>query len=503
MAEKSVWWTTGATGDGASEYTQAEAIRVWRQQWLGDNTAEGVHPNYLNELEVTGTASPVSINTGAALVYGFPYWNSAAVTKTIATPSASTRVDRVVLRANWTAQTVRIEVLTGTEGVPTPPTLTQSDGATWEISLAEVSITTGGVITVTDDRSWVHANIRVNADMLDAAIAGDGLQGGDGSALAVGAGDGIDVAADSVAVDVDDLVGAGIESDGANNFRIAAAAAGDGLKGGGGSALAVEPNDFAGAGLEDDGADNLRIAAAAAGDGLQGGSGSALAVDVSDFAGTGLEDDGSENLRIAVAAAGDGLVGGGGSALAVNPDNVGIEISADAVQLKDEGHGPSKHANRQRTFFVPFQTTINLTDSTFYLDLDTGSGWPKTPDNKFSVATGAFVVPDDYVSGLQVQGIYSFDFGASGNYYCKCVVNTGYCGGDTQARGQASSGWLARPVLSADYLDCIPAVTAPGTPQAGDIINLSLQRDATNAADTANSDLVMFVGWKVTYTADE
>jgi hypothetical protein len=42
--------------------------------------------------------------------------------------------------------------------------------------------------------------------------------------------------------------------------------------------LAVEPADFAGTGLEDDGSDNLRIATAAAGNGLTGGGGSALAV---------------------------------------------------------------------------------------------------------------------------------------------------------------------------------------------------------------------------------
>lgn len=44
--------------------------------------------------------------------------------------------------------------------------------------------------------------------------------------------------------------------------------------------LAVDVSDFAGAGLEDDGAENLRIAALAAGDGLTGGGGAALAMDL-------------------------------------------------------------------------------------------------------------------------------------------------------------------------------------------------------------------------------
>jgi len=59
---------------------------------------------------------------------------------------------------------------------------------------------------------------------------------------------------------------------------------GDGLQAtdggaGGDYVLDVDVSDFAGAGLEDDGAENLRIAAAAAGDGLTGGGGGALAVD--------------------------------------------------------------------------------------------------------------------------------------------------------------------------------------------------------------------------------
>lgn len=60
--------------------------------------------------------------------------------------------------------------------------------------------------------------------------------------------------------------------------------AGDGLSGGGGTPLSVDVAAIAGAGLESDGSNNLRIAASAAGAGLTGGAGLALAVG----AGTGL-----------------------------------------------------------------------------------------------------------------------------------------------------------------------------------------------------------------------
>lgn len=59
------------------------------------------------------------------------------------------------------------------------------------------------------------------------------------SSVTYTAGDGIDLTGLSFSADVSDFAGAGIEDDGANNLRIAAAAAGAGLTGGGGSALAV------------------------------------------------------------------------------------------------------------------------------------------------------------------------------------------------------------------------------------------------------------------------
>jgi len=83
----------------------------------------------------------------------------------------------------------------------------------------------------------------------------------------------------TLSVKVSDFAGAGLGHDGSNNLRIATTAAGDGLQGGGGSALAVKVSDIAGTGLQDDGLNNLRIATTAAGDGLTGGGGSALAVD--------------------------------------------------------------------------------------------------------------------------------------------------------------------------------------------------------------------------------
>lgn len=78
----------------------------------------------------------------------------------------------------------------------------------------------------------------------------------------------------------------------------------------------------------------VRIAAAAAGNGLSGGGGSALAVNTGTASATGLEVS-SDTVRIATAAAGNGLQGGGGAALSVKADGAssGLSIASTGVKV--------------------------------------------------------------------------------------------------------------------------------------------------------------------------
>ena len=117
----------------------------------------------LNQLAPTANgANTVAVNTGGALVDGKPYYNSASVDVNI--PSASgggnTRIDRVVLRAGWAAQTVRITRIAGTDAAsPTAPAMTQTPGTTYDISLCTVLVDTAGAVTVTDARTWAAGNL--------------------------------------------------------------------------------------------------------------------------------------------------------------------------------------------------------------------------------------------------------------------------------------------------------------------------------------------------------
>jgi len=117
----------------------------------------GVLYGWGNQLAVSGVATPISVNDGAALIYGLFYRNTAAMNVAITSPTNATRYDRVVVRRNWTTQTARVTVITGTEGGGIPA-MTQSPAPAgtgiYDIPLATLQVTTGGVITVTDAREY-------------------------------------------------------------------------------------------------------------------------------------------------------------------------------------------------------------------------------------------------------------------------------------------------------------------------------------------------------------
>jgi len=168
MAESSRFWTTSGTGDGpAGGYTAAQFYDFVRKMLIGDQHAsEGVLKGESNELAVTGAASPLAVNTGSAIVYGFFYENTASVNLTVTTPVVGTTGGHVILRVNWAAQTVRLVAVRNTDGVAAIPSLTQTAGTTWEIRLATFTITTGGVITLTDARTYCHFSTEIIAAMI-------------------------------------------------------------------------------------------------------------------------------------------------------------------------------------------------------------------------------------------------------------------------------------------------------------------------------------------------
>lgn len=165
MAEQSLFWTTNNTGDGPSSgYSVTRWAEFLRDILNGGNSANGgVLQDVDNELSVSGAASPLAVASGAAIVNGFYYKNSASLNLAVTTPVVGTTGGHIVLRADYAAQTVRAVAVRNTDGLSAIPALTQVNGTTWEIRLASFTITTGGVITVTDARNYAKYSTELDA----------------------------------------------------------------------------------------------------------------------------------------------------------------------------------------------------------------------------------------------------------------------------------------------------------------------------------------------------
>lgn len=160
MTERSRFWDGTTTGDATEAAYDAatEFARVLRALMFGsEQTADkgGVVNGAVGFGDLAATlpgGGICRIASGLAFVQGNWYESDANVDFSIPTPATSTRVDRIVLRKSWAGQTVRLTRIAGTEGAGVPA-MTQTFGTTWDIPIVNASITTGGVITLTDTRA--------------------------------------------------------------------------------------------------------------------------------------------------------------------------------------------------------------------------------------------------------------------------------------------------------------------------------------------------------------
>lgn len=152
MTEKSYYWSGTAVGDATlAPYIPLTFHSNWKLLFT-ELDDEGYIDGYLNELLPTLAGQQIVVASGAAIANGWFYENTENVQFDIETPSANPRIDRIILRVNTIAQTVRLGKIVGTEAAaPTAPTLTQTN-TIWEIPIAQAYITTAGVISASDDR---------------------------------------------------------------------------------------------------------------------------------------------------------------------------------------------------------------------------------------------------------------------------------------------------------------------------------------------------------------
>lgn len=160
MTESSKFWAGISTGD-AGPYTDDMFSDVFALLFQSDRTLQGPIYGVLSQLAVSNpSGQTIRVASGAALVDGKIYTNTSNVDFTGAVPASGTNYYTIVLRKNFAAQTVRVDILG--PSTTSAPAVTQTDGTTWEISIATVTITSAAVVTVTDTRKFCHHSEQVD-----------------------------------------------------------------------------------------------------------------------------------------------------------------------------------------------------------------------------------------------------------------------------------------------------------------------------------------------------
>lgn len=169
MTEISRPWTGATIGD-AGPYSADQWAHLQRNA-MGFNDPDsapllgsGAAPEVGLTVAATSPASAgVRVFAGSALVQGTYYETDATVTLAIAAnASGNPRIDTIILRKDFTLQTIRLAVLQGTPGAtPVAPALTQSDGVMWESPLADIAVANGFstivAANITPRRVWQNA----------------------------------------------------------------------------------------------------------------------------------------------------------------------------------------------------------------------------------------------------------------------------------------------------------------------------------------------------------
>ncbi len=135
--------------NGDQEYGQEEFNRYFDNIYESGVSIDG---NNNMTLGVTQEMSILKIAPGFAIVKGFYIYNDSVKEISITRDVNYNRIDRIVIRLNLSNSKVSIELKQGVaSSSPQVPSL-QRDSFIYELSLAQVKITTTGTITITDER---------------------------------------------------------------------------------------------------------------------------------------------------------------------------------------------------------------------------------------------------------------------------------------------------------------------------------------------------------------
>ena len=149
MTIKSYPWST--TPVFVAEWSKM--ARIWRQDGVIGGVADGL------EVYADATGMLVKVKAGDAYLKGHYMTNDAEIMLVVpAADAANPRIDRVVMRVDWSSEEIVIAVVQGTPAVaPVPPSLQDTD-TVFEQALAKVNVA-AGVVTmqpaaVVDERTF-------------------------------------------------------------------------------------------------------------------------------------------------------------------------------------------------------------------------------------------------------------------------------------------------------------------------------------------------------------
>jgi hypothetical protein len=525
MAETSFWWTTDGTGDGKiGGYTRVDHS-LWMEILAACCGKEGVAPGYGNALAAAANgANTVTVSTGGALVDGKPYNNSAPVNVNI--PSASgagnTRIDRVVLRADWAAQTVRITRIAGVDAAtPSLPAITQDSGNVYDIPICQVLVNTAGAVTVTDERvmadvptTGIENNAVTNPKLRDSSalsvIGRASNSSGDPADIVASANDRL-LARVSNALSWVQLTIGMIPDRLITEAKLAAAVAAKLVTNGnnhdhsGGDGAQINHANLANKGSNTHAQIDGHISATSAHSATSSATANRL-----------ILRDASGRAKVAAPSASDDIarkdtVDAVSSALNTHKSSADHDGRYYTESEANARFAPMAHdhvggdgatlthqamANRTRSFFVPAQPgELGADPREFGAEPGNWAG-VKLPDGIASQAVGYAAVPEDFVSDMQATPCYVP--GATGS--AVCVWRAHYCAdGETIGLHTHGQDWLA---LSGTPLTMRIANGASLSLAAkGDVISFVFTRFGDDALDTMEGYLYL-IGWRVTYTAD-
>jgi len=143
---------TGGFKDGTTGYSAAQFASFYDLLF-----ESGIAYDSSGTLGFKVTNSGTTLSVAAGLALGRGYWlkSDSAVSLTITAPSSGSRIDRVVVKCDLTVSGTAFSVYlkAGTSGSsPAAPDLTRSSSY-YELSVAQVKITSAGEVTLTDERA--------------------------------------------------------------------------------------------------------------------------------------------------------------------------------------------------------------------------------------------------------------------------------------------------------------------------------------------------------------